>query len=363
MEQPQIEIINNWNLSKFFHLLQEGEIKIPRFQRGYVWEKSKVVKLLNSIYSQYPIGSFFLWSAPQNYNLFVKEYPELELNTDKEHPVYHFILDGQQRISSLYAALKGKTIQGVDCKKIYFNLDKKRFYSSRGSNTVPAWKLFDPQAYGEILADYAIHDRSFNTNYASIWRECNEIFTNYPLSIVRTLKEDIEDVVEIFERINQSGKRLTVYDIVHATTYSEDFDLSANVELFNETINSKSLGEIPNKVFIAALTINSFGNFTNALQMKLTSEMCLKVWKRTYEAFDASVKFITRLGIKEDLTPYHNLLPVLQYYFFKTRHKKVLDIHKADMEKWFWDAKFSNRFSGSSNAELKKDIAWINDMV
>ena len=45
-----------------FNELENGNIKIPRFQRGYVWERSKIVKLLNSIYKEHPIGSFFVYA-------------------------------------------------------------------------------------------------------------------------------------------------------------------------------------------------------------------------------------------------------------------------------------------------------------
>lgn len=44
----KIEITNNWNIQRVFNELENGNIKIPRFQRGYVWERSKIVKLLNS---------------------------------------------------------------------------------------------------------------------------------------------------------------------------------------------------------------------------------------------------------------------------------------------------------------------------
>ena len=56
----RIEIINQWKLNRVFSELESGNMRIPRFQRAYVWERSKIVKLLNSIYNQYPIGSFFL---------------------------------------------------------------------------------------------------------------------------------------------------------------------------------------------------------------------------------------------------------------------------------------------------------------
>ena len=72
MEQS-IEIVKNWDLKKLIEELEAGHIKIPRFQRDYIWERSKTVKLLNSIYLKYPIGSFFLWIAPKKYNNFIRD--------------------------------------------------------------------------------------------------------------------------------------------------------------------------------------------------------------------------------------------------------------------------------------------------
>lgn len=67
----KIDIINNWNLSKLFSNLENGNFKIPKFQREYVWEKSKIVKLLNSIYKQYPIGSFLSGRLVKSMLIFV----------------------------------------------------------------------------------------------------------------------------------------------------------------------------------------------------------------------------------------------------------------------------------------------------
>ena len=98
----RIEILNTWRLKDFFESLEKGNLKIPRFQRGYVWEKSKIVKLLNSIHQEYPIGSFFIWEAGTGYAHFCREIAELELPHKPQYGVYQFILDGQQRITSLY---------------------------------------------------------------------------------------------------------------------------------------------------------------------------------------------------------------------------------------------------------------------
>lgn len=72
MKKKKIDIINNWNIKDVFNELEKGNMKIPRFQRGYVWERSKIVKLLNSIYEEHPIGTFFIWEASKEYRNYCK---------------------------------------------------------------------------------------------------------------------------------------------------------------------------------------------------------------------------------------------------------------------------------------------------
>lgn len=361
MEQ-KIEIINNWNLTKFFNELENGSIKIPRFQRDYIWEKSKVVALLNSIYSQYPIGSIFLWLAPKEYKNYIRESRELGLPSETSSDKYQFILDGQQRITSLFITLKGKIYSGTDYRTIMFDMRKKEFLIPKATtkkNCVPAWKIIDPIAYGEVLADFAIKDREKNTNLASTWRELNETFTNYPLSIVRTLNSNLDDVVEIFERINQGGKRLTSYDLVQASTWSEDFDLSESILEFNSKGDIKKHGMLNDRIFTMSLTINIFENYNNALQLQLSAEQAKRNWKKTVSGINASIDFIKSMGISDDLTPYHNIIPVMQFYFYKSGKNSFDEKHVKDFEKWFWDAKFSNRYISASNTDIKEDINWI----
>ncbi|MBK8809022.1 MAG: DUF262 domain-containing protein [Bacteroidales bacterium] len=365
MEQ-KIEIINNWNLSKFFKELESGLIRIPRFQRGYIWEKSKITKLLNSIYAQYPIGSIFLWLAPKEYKNYIRDWKELGLPDDTNQNEYQFILDGQQRITSLYITLKGKLFEEQDYRTICFHLEKREFTVSKAKtmkHEIPAWKLLDPIAYGEILADYAIVDREKKTNFASIWRECHEIFVNYPLSIVRTINNNLDDVVEIFERINQGGKRLTAFDLVQASTWSPNFDLNENIQKLNNSFDSEKYGKLQDKTIVFALCLNIFNNYNNLIQLQLDASNCKKVWSKTAKSIKQSIDFIKSMGIKDDFTPYHTLIPMIQFYFYKLTDEEIIESHRKELEKWFWNAKFSNRYSGTSTANLKEDCAWILDIL
>lgn len=361
MEQ-KIEIINNWNLKKIFSELQNGNIKIPRFQRGYVWERSKIVKLLNSIYSQYPIGSFFIWVASLDYKNFCREITELNLPEKPESNNYSFILDGQQRITSLYVALKGKKLNGTDFSTICFNLEKKEFQIPRLKNekhNIPAWKLFDTTAYGDILSEYVVNDRP----KSEVWRDCQQIFTDYPISVIRTLKMDLEQVVNIFERINQGGKRLSLFDLVHASAWSPDFDLRDKIKEFNSESNVKYFGGIEEEVFIQSLSLNEFDDCRNQNQLHLTADSANKIWGKTTECLRLSIDFIKTLGVRFiDFIPYNSFLPVIQYYFYKSGNKTIKSEHVKFIENWFWSATFSQRYSSSSLTLMKEDASWINKL-
>ena len=362
----KLEIINNWNLKKLILELESGHMKIPRFQRGYIWERSKVIKLLNSINHQYPIGSFFLWVAPMKYKNFIRETEDLDLPENPYLDKFKFILDGQQRIISLYMSLKGKKVNNIDYGSICYNLDKKTFHIprlKREKHNIPLWQIFSNDEFTKIHTDYAITDRKNNTSYAKTLHECQQVFTSYPISIVKSYNDDIEEVVEIFERINQGGKRLSIFDLVQATTWDKGFDFKDNIKKFNNQKSIKKYGTLSNKVFTQAISINIFEDCRNTSQLKLTSQLCKKNWKFTKDSINATVEFFKDMRIQNNFSSYQLYIPVLQYYFFKTGYDKIKDEHIKQIEKWFWDAKFERRYAVSNYTKIKEDIDWLKEMI
>ncbi len=362
----KLEIINNWNLKKLLTELESGHIKIPKFQRDYIWEKTKVVKLLNSIYHQYPIGSFFFWIAPEHYASFIRENNDLNITPAEQNGTFQFILDGQQRLISLYVSLRGLTMAGTDYGTVCFNPQKKEFRiprSQREKFNIPAWKLFDNKAYGEIYSELVTASSSRSNATAEAWRECQEVFANYPVSIVKTMNEELDDVVEIFERINEGGKHLTVFDLIHATTWSEHFDFKERISEFNTRERIRQFGVFSTKVFTLSLTLNVFDDARTMYQLRLSPAQCENIWPKTKSALSYTLNFFKQMRLSGDLTAYHNFIPLIQYYFFKSGYKEVHENHQKAMEKWFWDAKFSKRYASSIYTRMKEDAQWINDLL
>lgn len=109
-----------------------GQIRIPDFQREFVWERAEIIKLLDSVYHHYPVGSLLFWHTKDELQAY-RRIGEIELRHDSGHAV-HYVLDGQQRLTSLYSALEQASIAHlVNGKKvtkhiqIYFDLDTGKF--------------------------------------------------------------------------------------------------------------------------------------------------------------------------------------------------------------------------------------------
>ncbi|WP_323032427.1 DUF262 domain-containing protein [Paracoccus sp. (in: a-proteobacteria)] len=108
--------------------IEKGVIKIPKFQREFVWPIEKTATLLNSIVKGYPIGTFILWKTDYRMGD-VKDIGNIALPPTPSDRQVEYVLDGQQRMTSLFAAYRGAVISRPGQKKvtkfneIYVNLD------------------------------------------------------------------------------------------------------------------------------------------------------------------------------------------------------------------------------------------------
>jgi hypothetical protein len=99
--------------------IEKGEIKIPQFQRDFVWSIQKSAALLDSVIKGYPIGTFIFWATKDRLRS-VRDLGKIKLPEPKEGEVVSFVLDGQQRITSLFATLKGLKFSGVAARRMTF---------------------------------------------------------------------------------------------------------------------------------------------------------------------------------------------------------------------------------------------------
>src|SRR5258708_14083040 len=130
MRMPQAEPIDpgKYNFLTLMNDIENGRVRLPPFQREFVWSPTKVIDLMDSIYKGFPIGSFFYWKAERKYVTLFRDIKSLSLPSPAPDQELFFILDGQQRLTSIWATFKGTTINDDNYGRICLDLDAAAEY-------------------------------------------------------------------------------------------------------------------------------------------------------------------------------------------------------------------------------------------
>lgn len=358
-EESKIEVKAK-NLNTVLSEMERGILRVPRFQRDYVWERTRIAKLFDSIYKEMPIGSFFLWIAPQEFRNIYKDIPELELPKPDKYETIKMILDGQQRLVSLFVVSKGLELgfnEGPkrDYKKLCFDLDKGEFLvvprREDKEKIISLWRFFNDEGEDEIYDNLTEERRKS-------FKKCQRRIANYPVSIVEVVDKTIEEAVLIFERINQGGKRLGLFDLVVAGTWSEDFDLKAKTDGLIKEIKNSGFGKISEEIVSQALSLVAKDQCTQSVQLHLTNKDIKSYWDIVEDAILEAIDFLKgNLGVKiYDFIPYPSMIAMIAYLFAKMDRRALLPDQAAFVKEWFWKSAFSQRYRASTLTVMGDDI-------
>jgi hypothetical protein len=247
--------------------INKGEIKIPKFQRNFVWKDEQALDLLDSIANNYPVGSLLLWRTKERL-LAERNIGEFSLpSTDDMEPT-DYVLDGQQRLTVIYSCLGAKEADRGFA--VVYDLEKESFLRLTDSPTLrefPLRKLFNTTQLLNFRA--AIQTEIKASIYQQRLDALIGAFSDYRIPVV-TLKDlSVEEVCPIFERINSSGTRLSTYDLMVAATWNREFDLNDEVEEIREALSPKGFGDIDRETVLKCLSAVHLGTIKEQSLMTL----------------------------------------------------------------------------------------------
>ncbi|WP_289003358.1 DUF262 domain-containing protein [uncultured Methanosphaera sp.] len=246
--------------------INRGEIYLPAIQRKYVWNDDQITRLLDSIMLGYPIGTFLFWKVKKaiindkEYSMyeFIKDYHDRDMNKNPPAPqpfpnpgdeTMWAILDGQQRLTSLYIALQGSMSRKLPRKRwnnddafpkkeLYFDLSSEKIDDDyitynfkfltneevkKNKDNGIWYKVKDILKYSTEDLTKVILDSDFATNEVAIY--------NFSLLHTRLVRDDIinyfevvddsiDSVLDIFVRVNSGGTVLSKTDLLFSTIVS-----------------------------------------------------------------------------------------------------------------------------------------------
>jgi hypothetical protein len=354
----------------FANCLKEDKFLIPTFQRDFVWDPENIIKLWDSIYRFYLIGSILYWITDSYLHTHRKlgcfDFPHDE-DTVRKFKEWAYILDGQQRATALLVSMLGGAGKVKDNEKfnytLYFDATDATFFfvedldqrKSRDGNSaflirvrdVPGWRF---SFYKEMASQ-----KGFNETIEKNLERLEHIFKEYNMTLIKIKGVGVNEVCEIFERINQEGKKLDPVDIIVARTYrNEDqkkgqkgFYLRDNLKGLKDILVAQGnrFQDIDDLAIIQMVAIclrktdtdkrKKFG-ITPAALDNLTTEILEDNWDSTQKTVLETIKLLHDMKILgQDMLPYGYLAFPICYYLHNNKAP-----NRNIVRQWFWRTAF-----------------------
>jgi len=357
---------------KYDHLfanIDSGVMKVPVFQRDFVWRNEQTSKLIDSIIKGYPIGTFIFWKTREELR-HIRNVGNVELPPIPKGDAALYVLDGQQRITSLYAVRKGvrltKEGEEVDYKQISINLSA----DPEGDDLIvsPSPPIEDPyisvydllnSSVSELAAKYGQYLQKID-----IYRQR---LTGYDFSTIVMEDYPIDIACEVFTRINTGGTELTLFEVMVAKTYDQarDFDLLREYQnlVNNNGAPEKDLEDagydtVPAVTALQCVSAYLLKQIRRKDILKIKRDEFISAWPMVKNGLFFAVDYLRqylRIPVSA-LLPYHTLLVPLSYFFLKNDGGMPTPRQDKLLQQYFWWASLSNRFSSAVETKVAKDI-------
>jgi hypothetical protein len=355
--------------------IQKGQIKVPKFQRNFVWSLDKTAKLLDSILKGYPIGTFILWETHERLND-IKNIGNLPLPPVPDDIKIQYVLDGQQRITSLYAGFLGAEIQKEGEKKItnygniYVNLNGD--IDNNESQIIVSEEPEETYITLNKVLNFTDNLLEIQKNYSDEHfkkiLQYSQTFSTYDFSTIVLRKEDIDSAIEVFTRINTGGQTLTLFEIMSAKTYDEEqnFDMEEKFQKLLKELTVSKYDTISSSVIlnILGLILSKNKECKRKVILQLDKQKIIDIWDDVISALKESIDYfrsVYRIPVSTIL-PYDSLLVPFAYFFYFQKEKPKGEQIKF-LEEFFWRMSLSFRYSSSTESKLSQDIKRINKIL
>lgn len=343
----------NPRLSSLLTDVARGNIKIPVFQREYVWSDEQIMSLLDSIYRGYPVGSLLLWSTKETLN-HERNVGGFELpKTPEDFPV-NYVLDGQQRLTTLYGVFNSdtKTADAVLANRfdVSFVPSTGEFIHSSMApdNSINLRTILDTT---KLLPELT----RFPDSEKTVIAELTERFKDYEFPVVTIKDRSNQEVCRVFQRINSSGTSLSTLELLAAWTWSEQFDLRKEIEQLLDSLSDRGYEQIEEGLLMRCLASITISRIDADELVDVAPERLIEGMSKLKQAMYSCIDFLDKqLHIKNFVfIPFPIMLvPLVLFYSacLKPNAKQI-----SNLKKWFWHCAFTQRYKAGTNSYVMLD--------
>ena len=391
--------------------ISNNKYVLPSIQREYVWDTEQIETLFDSLMQDYPIGAFLFWEIEKSRLLdydfyeFLRNYHEKNNTHNKKVDLkgsdgVTAVLDGQQRLTSIYIGLKGsyayrlkykqkKSENAYPIRYLYLNLiegaqDENNKYDFRFLTDKEFGEMAEGFWYkvGDILtmtqpgetSQYVLDNIAFAGTYTkeqtmhannTLQKLYNVVHTDKTLSYYKEKAAELDKVLNIFIRVNSGGTVLTYSDLLLsiASAQWENHDAREEITEFVDDANSIGGGFRINKDFVlkTALVLTDFpniafkvDNFNKPNMMKIEAN-----WENIKRAIKQSVYLVSSFGYTGETLSSNNALIPIAYYLLTIGmpdnfvESGATKENRAKIKKWLIMALLKKAFSGQPDNVIR----------
>ena len=341
---------------------------LPEFQRGYVWNRKQVRELFDSLYRRHPVGGLLVWAAESN-RAITRGDGELAAG------MVDLLLDGQQRITSLYGVARGEPPEFFDGNPqafngLYFHVGEETFsfYQPMRMKDDPLW--IDVSA---LMKQGVAGIAECNARWLALPEHVakSNVFMSRLLKLVSITDIDIhieevtgtdkplDIVVDIFNRVNSRGTKLSKADLALAKICADWPEVRSQMKAQLEIWQKEGYNFTLDWLLRSVNTVLT-GEAKFSYLHEKSAEEIQEGLKRAIKSVNAALNMIGgRLGLDHDRVLFgRGAIPVMVRYL--DQRNGPLDERERDkLLFWYFQAGMRGRFSGSVETKIDQDLALI----
>ena len=404
--------IDNPNLHEMLKDIKVGNIQLPDFQRDWRWDHERIQSLIASVSQSFPIGAIMtLKAGGEDMRFKVRPIEGVDLQLAKGIPET-LILDGQQRLTSLFQALMDqKPVQTTNARgnriERWYYMDMKECVDDKvdesiisvptGTKTVrkfrgdedldlssrekeyehgmfPLHKVFDYTKWRREYNNYWNRDSAKTELWDNFEIKVIDVFKAYNVPIIILDKQTPKEAVcNVFERVNTGGEPLTVFELLTATLAADNFQLRDDWARRKESFSGYPVLEGSDNVSflraIALLTTANSGRTVSCTRrdiLRLTVEDYKEWAALAEEGFAKAARFLYRQKIfnAKDL-PYQSQIVPLAAILAHLGEAGETEGTQQKITQWYWCGVFGEMYGSTTDTRFANDFtevtAWVQE--
>ena len=391
-------------IRKFVSLInneeEQGGLWLPNIQRYFIWKEEQIERLFDSIMREYPIGSLLIWKTREEIKVrkFVDNYKKelrlIDFYVPKNKKIKLTVLDGQQRLQSLFIALRGS----YNGKELYFNVlsgeknEKEdirfefKFIEPSKVDISRGWVkvkdiVYDNREYDEIT-ESIVEKIEKEKPLPSLSSKERKLIRKNVLKLIKEFRDKeniayteldsvdnpetykLNDVVEIFIRANAGGTPLSKSDLMFSLLTAEWEEVEEDLTNFLEELNGTAFDFGRDFVLKTSLILIGAGAKYDVMKFrkKENIDKLQNNWEKIKNSISEVRDFLekyTFIRADKALPSYLALIPLI--YFNYKYPDKWKQSNKELLTKWLTRVLLTGAFSGSSDALLDAIIRNIDE--